>query len=168
MSQPPTPDTAVSVQQALVTMADKIATEEAWITPLRAALEEMDAAEAAWKPAPEEASIWEIVRHITAWTDWAARFLQGQDSDVTDWPPVAVMDKTAWEAARQKLWGTLEALRAQIAAADPEILFRPPTPEVTQTTGLVGVASILIHNAYHAGQITKLRAGYARASTDAV
>jgi len=51
LSQPPTPDTAVSVQQALVTMADKIATEEARITPLRAVLDGVDAAFDRWEDA---------------------------------------------------------------------------------------------------------------------
>lgn len=163
MSQQPSSDTAFSVQQALVTMADNIATEAAWIMPLRVALEGVEATEAAWKPAPDESSLWEIVEHILAWTEWAVHFLQGQDSDVTDWPPVAITEERAWEAARRKLFVALDALRAQIASADPETLFLPLTPEVTQTTGFVGIASILVHNAYHAGQIAKLRAWYERA-----
>lgn len=141
----------------LLTVHDHISTAGHWITPLREALDGVTAAEAAWKPAADERSIWEITLHVTGWTEWAAGFLRGQDTEVTDWPPVATGEAAAWEAARARLDAALEAFRAGIAARTPDDLFVAPTPAVTATSRFVGIQSILVHNAYHAGQITKLR-----------
>lgn len=132
---------------------------ESWITPLRDVLEGIDEDEAAWRPAPGERSLWEIVLHIEAWTSWAVHFLQGRDTTVTDWPPTGT---ESWAATQQRVESTLAAFGEGIAALRAEALFESPTPEVTPTSRLLGIASILVHNAYHAGQLTKLRDQYTR------
>ncbi len=109
--------------QALVQVSDNIAISGQWITPISEVLAGVDAVEAAWKPSPEERSIWEIANHIIAWTDWVVHFLCGQDIEVTDWPPVASTDKAAWEETCHVLRDKLAAFREQIAAMKPEALF---------------------------------------------
>ena len=141
----------------LTTMHRNIVDQESWITPLREILTGLDAEEAAWKPGPDERSAWEIVLHIIAWTDWVVYFLQGEDTDVTDWPLVGT---ESWEETRKRLEASLTALSSGIAALTLEALFASPTPSVTPTTRLLGITSILVHNAYHAGQLTKLRLFY--------
>ena len=141
----------------LTTMHRNIVDTESWITPLRETLNDIEAEEAAWQPAPDERSIWEIVLHVGVWTDWAVHFLQGQDTAVTDWPPVGT---ESWAATRQRVTSSLTAFGDGIAALSAESLFESPTPSVTPTSRLLGVTSILIHNAYHAGQLTKLRERY--------
>ena len=143
--------------EGLLTVSDRVSTAGDWVTPLLDALDGVDAAEAAWKPAPEERSIWEIVHHVIAWADWATNFLRGKDTDVTDWPPVMDAGADAWQATRERLNTRLAAFREQIAAIDPNDLFGAPAPEVTPTNRFIAINSILVHNAYHAGQITKLR-----------
>ena len=98
--------------------------------------------------------------HSIAWTQWVVLFLQGQDIEVTDWPPIEGTGEADWEQARQKLMDLCQTFREQVAALSVVDLEAIPTPEVTQTNRFVGIQSILIHNAYHAGQITKLRAWY--------
>ena len=147
---------------ALVDVFDHVHALERWITPLAVELDGMDAAEAAWKPAPGERSVWEIVRHVTAWTEWVVGFLDGRDTDVTDWPPVERIDADAWREDRARLDAALAAFRERLAAQTPEALSEAPTPAVTPTTRLTGAMSILVHTAYHAGQVTKLRTEYAR------
>ena len=142
---------------ALTTMNRNIVDQEAWITPLREILLGLDAEEAAWKPSPDERSAWEIVLHILAWTDWVVHFLQGEDTEVTDWPLVGT---ESWEETRQRLEASLTAFGTVITSLTPEALFESPTPQVTQTSRLLGITSILVHNAYHAGQLTKLRLFY--------
>lgn len=141
----------------LINACRHVSDTSGWITSVRESLEGMNAAESIWKPGPEERSVWEIVLHMTAWTDWAAHFLRGQDIPVTDWPPVGETGSGSWERVRADLFRALADYEAAISAQVPEALIRPLTPEVTQTVGLAGFLSILIHNAYHAGQITKLR-----------
>lgn len=145
---------------ALATMNQNIVSQDVWITPLREILASLDAEEAAWQPAPDERSIGEIVLHLGAWTDWAVHFLQGEDTEVTDWPPVGAQ---SWLATRDQVEVSLTAFADGIAALTPESLFESPTPSVTQTTRLMGITSILVHNAYHAGQLTKLRERYPKA-----
>jgi hypothetical protein len=142
---------------ALATVNENIVSQDVWMTPLREILQGVDADEAAWQPAPGERSIWEIVLHVGAWTDWAVHFLQGTDTNVTDWPPIGT---ESWEATQQRLESALTAFGDGIAALSAESLFISPTPQVTPTSRLLGIASILVHNAYHAGQLSKLRERY--------
>ena len=156
------PDSHPELSAALVEVFDHVHVVERWITPLAESLVGADAAEAAWKPGPDERSLWDIVLHVAAWTEWVVAFLDGRDTEVTDWPPLGRTDPAAWEADRQRLDAALAAFRERLAALTPEALAEPPTPAVTPTTRLMGAMSILVHNAYHAGQVTKLRAEYAR------
>jgi hypothetical protein len=153
-------NTADETVLGLTRICDNIATSSEWITPVLEAISGVTAAEAAWKPAPDERSIWEITCHLLAWTDWAVHFLDSRDTDVTDWPPVVATEPGDWDAARRALADTLAAFRAKIAATRGDALFAAPTPEVTETSRFMGIASILVHNAYHAGQITKLHERY--------
>ncbi|WP_395143888.1 DinB family protein [Armatimonas sp.] len=141
----------------LTTMQRNTVDTEGWITPLRKTLNDIEAEEATWQPAPDERSIWEIVLHVEAWTDWAVHFLRGEDTDVTDWPPVGT---ESWAATQQRVASSLAAFEDGIAAVSAASLFASPTPSVTPTSRLLGIASILVHNAYHAGQLTKLRERY--------
>jgi uncharacterized damage-inducible protein DinB len=150
------------VLERLVTIGENVAREGHWITPVAEALDGVMAEEATWKPAPDERSIAEIVAHMTVWTDWCVRFLHGEDTEVTDWPPVTDRDAEEWERSRTALLSALHDFQAALTALKPETLFDAPTPEVTSTDRFTGIGSILVHNAYHAGQITKLREAYRR------
>lgn len=116
-----------------------------WITTLAAALDGVDAAEAAWQPEGVERSIAQITLHARAWTDWATAMLDGRgDTDVTNWP-----EPDAWEADRAATLASLDAYQRAVDA-------------LPDTERIGAVLSIAVHNAHHAGQIVKLREAYAR------
>lgn len=137
-----------------------------WVTPLEEALDGVTAAEAAWNPGPDIPSIWQIVLHMTAWTDNIVQRMAQRRRGMPPgrpaegaWPPCpAVQDEPAWETAKAGLWDALARLRADLEA----------TPLADQldhgTWGYSQLADLLCrfsHNAYHIGQITKLRQWWA-------
>ena len=140
---------------------------EDWVYPLADALAGVTAQEAAWKPSPDKPDpdmrcIWQIVLHMTAWTDnivqRMAQRIQGEPPGKPPegaWPPLpATMDEAAWEDAQRRLWNALAALRAHIEATPPAALLDCGNVGYSQFADLL---CRLIHNAYHIGQITKLR-----------
>jgi hypothetical protein len=74
-------------------------------------------------------------------------------------PPPAVLDEAAWEKAQRRLWDALAALYAYIEASPLDSLSGSPY-------GLGDLFCRFIHNAYHIGQITKMRE--LRAARDAI
>ena len=140
----------------LVEASDRVAVEGNWIASVQEALRDVSPEEALWKPGPEQRSIFEIVLHMTVWTEWAANFLRGQDTETVDWPSVSRTDEAAWKEACDTLNHALMAFRASIASLSPDALTHVPVPEVTKTTKLSAALSIMVHNAYHVGQITKI------------
>jgi hypothetical protein len=133
-----------------------------WINPLINALTGVTAAEAAWKPGPDSKGIWDIVLHIAVWTEnIIERIRSGADIRPTEgsWPPPpTIPDDAAWQAAQQRLWDALNALHAFIETSSLDTLAGSPY-------GLGDLLCRFIHNAYHIGQITKLRELRAATST---
>jgi hypothetical protein len=136
-----------------------------WVTPLTDALAGLTAREAAWKPETGDAdmrSIWEIVLHMTAWTDNVVeRLAQRLRSEPMgrpaegNWPTLPdTHDDAAWEEAKQRLWESLAGLRAHIETTPPAAMLDQGTVGYSQFADLL---CRFIHNAYHIGQITKLR-----------
>jgi hypothetical protein len=125
-----------------------------WVNPLADALAGVTAAEAAWRPGPGGKGIWDIVLHMAVWTEnIVARMRSGEAVRPAEgaWPPPpAVPDEAAWEAAQRRLWDALAALQAFIETNTLDALAGSPY-------GLGDLFCRFIHNAYHIGQITKLR-----------
>ena len=142
--------------------------EDDWVFPLADALAGVTAQEAAWRPAapPDARCIWEIVLHMTAWTDnIVQRMAQRMRSEPPgrppegDWPPLpVVLDDAAWEDAQRRLWDALAALRAHIEVTPPAALLDCGNVGYSQLADLL---CRLTHNAYHIGQITTLREWWA-------
>jgi hypothetical protein len=128
--------------------------EEDWVTPLSEALDGVTLEEALWRPVPVAKCIWEIVLHMAVWTDnIVERIRRGEYCRPAEgaWPPLPPQqDAEAWENARLRLQTALSDLRAFIEASPLDVLNGPPY-------GLGDLLCRLIHNAYHIGQITKLR-----------
>ena len=65
-----------------------------WQPSLSEALNGLTAAQAAWKPAPERHSIWQIVRHLILWkrgvlNAWDGDPPDGAELEANDWREVA-------------------------------------------------------------------------------
>ncbi len=140
--------------------------------PLKEALKGVTAQEAAWKADPQDPhqrSIWQIVLHMTAWTEnIVQRMAQRQRGDRPVGPPEghwpalpAVLDEVAWEEAERRLWESLAALRAHIETTSLDAMLDYGNAGYSHLADLL---CRLIHNAYHIGQITKLRDWHAAQS----
>ncbi len=114
---------------------------------------------AARRPAGGAHSIWEIVHHITVWSDIARLRLKGQAiGDPTpeqDFPPVTATDPAAWAQALDRLAGSHRALAAAARElTDEQLDARVAGLDYTVEVLLHGVVE---HGTYHGGQIALLR-----------
>ncbi len=134
----------------------------AWHGPAVAeALAGVDAAAAAARPLAGGHSIWEIVHHLTVWTDVPRRRMDGEGlqdlSAERDWPPVRETFAGAWSAALAALEEAHAALRARVGELTDAQLDDPVAGSDPTVRGML--LGVLQHNAYHAGQIALLRKG---------
>jgi hypothetical protein len=150
-----------AVKQLLAVM-DAAYDKKSWHgTNLRGSVRRVSAEAAAWRPAPDRHSIWELVVHAAYWKYIGLRRLTGakkgsfplkgsnffgRGDNLTEkaWrEDIALMDRTHAE-----LRGEVEKL------ADRDLLLVPPGSAVSNFALLSGVAA---HDLYHAGQIQLLK-----------
>ena len=120
---------------------------------------DVTAEHAAARPVAGAHTIWELVLHITAWTEVArARLVGSAKGDPTpeeDWPPVTDTSPEAWRAAVERLKEAHRELASDVAALDDAALIsRVPGKDHSV---LVMVHGIIEHDAYHGGQIAILK-----------
>jgi len=139
---------------------------DAWYGPsVRAALEGVDARQAAARPEPTAHTICEIVMHMTAWTREVTRRLRtgaAQDPEDGDWPTATVATDADWSGIVAALDGANEELVQVISALDDgqleerigEVRDRALGSGVSRYETLHGVIQ---HHVYHAGQISLLK-----------
>jgi DinB superfamily len=133
--------------------------------PVARILDGIDAGGAAAKPNGGAHSIWEIVRHMTAWTGEVARRLEGHtpgEPREGDWPAPSGSDEQAWRRDVALLFEVHRRLLAQVRALHDEALFQPPAGprDLEAGTGVdcyVLLHGLSQHHAYHAGQIAILK-----------
>lgn len=133
-----------------------------WVCPLADALAGVTAEEAAWTIGHDLRSIWEIVLHMTAWTEnivqRGAQRLRGENPGRPSegaWPPLpATPDEVAWEDAKRRLWDAMNAMRGYITTTPIAAMLDQGAVGYSQLDDLL---CRFTHNAYHIGQITKLR-----------
>lgn len=111
------------------------------------------------RPIPAAHNIWELVLHITSWTNIAHRRITGgqvEPSEGEDWPlPPAMSAENNWVEASAALMESHERLRATVASMSDEALARnAPQSDRSVAAMLHGVTQ---HGAYHGGQIALLR-----------
>jgi uncharacterized damage-inducible protein DinB len=124
------------------------------------------AAEAEQRPLGSAHSIWELVLHMTAWTDEVARRLGGAapaEPAAGDWPRVPrARGEAAWEAAKAALLAAHGRVLAALAVCPAE---RLPQPVGTTESPALGtgmsyramVRGLAQHHAYHGGQVAILK-----------
>ncbi len=133
---------------------------DAWHGPsLQELLEGVSARQAMSRPIPDRHTIWELVLHLTAWTDIPRRRMEGDpvaDPSVEqDWPPVAGSDEASWQATIQNLHLAHDRLQ--------EALVRFPETRLSETVPgrdhsfFVMLHGVVQHGLYHAGQIAMLK-----------
>jgi uncharacterized damage-inducible protein DinB len=110
-------------------------------------------------------SIWEILRHITAWTGEVTRRLDGNPPGLPpegDWPPPAGRDDADWASDLGALVDAHRALLRKVSTLSDTDLHAPPPhdrnrPAGSGVTRYVMLHGLAQHHAYHAGQIALLK-----------
>lgn len=146
---------AASLARELETLAEG----NNWHGPtLHELLDAVSPEAAASRPIPAAHTIWELVLHVTAWTDVFRRRLEGvavEEPEEGDFPVPPPPTASAWAAATQALFHTHQALTARVAALTDAELAAPlpgrPFDKQYQ------VRSAIRHTVYHSGQIGLLR-----------
>lgn len=138
--------------------------KEAWQPSLALAIEGLTAPRAAWKPAPERHSIWQIVRHVTHWKQavldaWDGRTPDYEALERADWQEAA-SDEAAWQRDVAALHAVSRILRERVEASDDAALSASTATylDVPGQAMAIRLARMATHDIYHAGQIRCLRA----------
>ena len=132
----------------------------AWHGPsVSEVLDGLSADQAQRRPIQQAHSIWEIVRHMGAWSEIARRRIVGEQFEISitdDWPPVVDVSEESWQSALAQIREYEEELERTVSGlADrqlQEILYQDRTIYIL-------VHGVVQHNLYHAGQIAILRRG---------
>lgn len=132
--------------------------------PLTATLAGLTAAQAAWKPAPDRHSIWQIVRHMILWMEagidaLAARPRVHDELEGLDWR-AASGDDRAWQADVERLHAAYRRFKDRLQSATDEDLsgMIEPYQGKTQYAAAFRFVRTATHDTYHLGQIRYLRA----------
>jgi len=120
-----------------------------WAATWKASIDGLTPEQAAWKPAAERHSIWQIVLHLCFWRGVTMGRMRGQTSPPDaviareNYPAIESVTADTWDAARRRLAESQQRVREAIADPACEIRLVP---------------YLLFHDNYHVGQINYLRA----------
>jgi uncharacterized damage-inducible protein DinB len=118
-------------------------------------LVELTAEQAAWKPAPDCNSIWQIVDHLTTSKVWQIDMLEKGQAESPVWiQPTG--DENAWQEAVAQLKNAHARLKVALGRLLEKDLLTVPLPEWKQTQ-LELLLSSAAHEAHHCGQIDYLK-----------
>lgn len=148
--------------QCLRSTVEQAFRAKAWHgSTLRGALRRVGPEEAAWRPAPERHSIWEITVHCAYWKHIALRRLlpglvPAFSERGSDWfPRPEEASESAWRSDLQLLEEIHGAfLAALVNLGDAELQLCPGTSTTCREDLIRGVA---FHDIYHCGQVQLLK-----------
>lgn len=138
-------------------MWDAAWTEGLWSTAWSKALDGLTPSEAAWKPAKERHSIWQIVNHMLFWREDALNRLAGagkpsaEHIERMNFPEPTEVSEHQWKALRQRFEQSQQRVSAFLA---------------DDSASLDRLRYLLPHDCYHFGQIMYLRALYGKPPLD--
>lgn len=132
--------------------------------PLLAALAGLTAEQASWKPGPDRHSIWQIVRHISLWSEAGQEALAGRPKVYTelersDWGSVSGGERE-WQADAERLRGDARRFKERLQAmSESEIAaLIEPYQGSRRYPAAIRFIKTATHDTYHIGQIRLLRA----------
>ena len=123
------------------------------------------AAVALSRPREGAHTIWEILRHMTAWTNEVARRLDGHaagEPQEGDWPMPSGDAQDDWTRDVASFVEANRRLVAQAASLSDSALHAPPAEQRDRPAGSGVTCAVMLHglaqhHAYHAGQIALLK-----------
>jgi uncharacterized damage-inducible protein DinB len=124
-------------------------------------LDGVTAEQAAQKPIPNGHCIWELVQHMTGWINETIQVLDGEQYATLpaeqDWPAIG-SDDAAWQAALGILDSSQEALCGAVGEMQEDKLWELPEGQEFNYYWLLH--GVVLHYAYHTGQIGLLRKSF--------
>lgn len=135
--------------------------QEDWYPPLRDALSGLTAAQASWRPVGEAANtIWETLSHLLFYKERLLHRLLGTEfplsansNDDTFIPAGGPDDEDAWQAAQLRMENVHRQIREKLETLTEEAFDQMlPTTTIAQS-----LMSIMLHDAYHTGEIVQIR-----------
>ena len=155
--EPRDPSSVAELARELATLAHG----DAWHGPaLDELLDGLSPETAAARPLAGAHSIWELVLHVTAWTDVFRRRLEGtavEEPEAGDFPRPPRPTASAWSEARARLVEAHDALTARVARlSEADLVRRIPGRDFDVR---FQVRAAIRHTVYHSGQIGLLRKG---------
>lgn len=120
------------------------------------ALAGVSVAQALWKPAPGQNSIWQIVEHLIASKEWQIEMLERGQATSPDWIEPAG-DEAAWQATLARLKDAHHRLKEALEKVEQASLLQVPVPEWGRTLLELLLSSGPAHEAHHGGQIDYLK-----------
>lgn len=124
---------------------------------------DITADQAMQRPVAGAHSIWELVLHITSWTEIVRERLTSaspvEPTTEQDWPPIVDSSADGWRAAVERMKEAHRELAADVAALD-DARFTTRVPGRDHSV-IVMLHGIVEHDAYHGGQIAVLKKGLA-------
>ena len=125
------------------------------------ALAGVSAAQALWKPSPQQNSIWQIVEHLIASKIWQIDMLkQGQAASPVWTDPSG--DEAEWQAALGRLRDAHRQLKEALEQVTEAELLAIPVPEWNKTMLELVLSSGPAHEAHHGGQIDYIKSMQAK------
>ena len=156
MTNEPQTEADAIVRQLMLDALDLVHTHDGWIEDLPKALRGVKASQATWKPDAETPSIWEITLHLNQWLEDLIRDLRNEEAPKPeDWPAVEESSQSAWEALVKQTMANTKELRGLVSGLTREDLLHPSAGRKTPVFS--HLISILVHDAYHSGQIVKMQ-----------
>jgi hypothetical protein len=143
---------------------------DAWYgDPLSKILSDVTAGEAVAHPIPNAHSIWELLRHVEAWVQFALGAVRGIPIPAwstmpaeQDWPPVAQSGDQAWKAAVNSFFSTHSSLVEAIKSLNDDRLDQTVPGRACNFYHLFH--GLIQHAVYHGGQMALLKKAVTRAA----
>ncbi len=111
--------------------------------------------QAAWKPAPDSNSIWQIVDHLTASKAWQIDILEKGEAASPAWTEPGG-EESDWQKSVAQLKEAHVRLKAILGKLPEKDLLAIPDPTLKQTL-LELLLSSAAHEAHHSGQLDYLK-----------
>ncbi len=137
--------------------------ESNWFVSIQSALKNLSATEATWKKETQTNTIWQIVNHLIFWnTRYLNRFKElsnakfDGNNDSTFAGEVDTGTEDQWQDTVKHLDTLLSEWYSVISECDEAKLNQLVTKD-SEDTWHTAIANLVIHNAYHTGQIAHIR-----------
>lgn len=137
---------------------------------LMGSLRGVDHKQAAWKPAPDRHSIWELALHITYWKYAVCRYMdqntpKGFERSPANWPEVGDVSADSWKRDKE-LIRRHHRTSSEAVKNFPDNRLEEKIAVDKDWTFSQLIAGIAAHDTYHIGQIQLMKRLYAGMERD--